>query len=134
MTETNGFTERRRHKRYKAKDGAFALLKNGSRYKLVQIIDISKGGLSFTYPADDHQIPESFFVDVFFSRQGYYLKEVLSNKVSDVIVSCNFPMSGLILKQIGVQFAELTQTQPSQLERFISNHTIAERNSSFTVF
>jgi hypothetical protein len=95
MTETMGFAERRMHKRFKAKDGAFALLKNGL-YKLGQINDISKGGLAFTYPADEHQIPESFFVDVFFSQQGYYLKEVPSNKISDVIVSSDFPLSGLI--------------------------------------
>ena len=76
MTETIEFAERRMHERFKAKEGAFAKVKNGS-YKLGQIKDISKGGLAFTYPADGHQIPESFRVDVFFGEKGVYFYNII---------------------------------------------------------
>ena len=61
--------ERRRHKRYKAVEGAYAAISPHS-HKLGQVIDISMGGLSFKYidttsdDADFQQTPEEMSVQV----------------------------------------------------------------------
>ncbi len=123
MTEEKVFTERRVHRRYKAQDGSFAAVKNGSM-KLGPIKDISNGGLAFTYMEVEDQMPESFLVDVFFSGEGFYLKDVPSNKISDLYVYADSPISSLVLKKIGVQFKELKLDQQKQLDNFIRDYTI----------
>ncbi len=123
MTEGKVFAERRVHRRYKVQDGSFAAVKDGST-KLGPIKDISKGGLAFTYIAVEDQTPESFLVDVFFSVAGFYMKDVPSNKISDLYVYTDSPFSSLILKKMGIQFKELKHDQHKQLDNFIRDYTV----------
>ncbi len=123
MTEKKVFAERRAHNRFKVQDGSFAVVKDGSM-KLGPIKDISKGGLAFTYMEVEDQMPESFLVDVFFSGEGFYLKDVPSNKISDLYVYADSPISSLVLKKIGVQFKELKLDQQKQLDNFIRDYTV----------
>ena len=96
--------ERRRNKRYKAVDGAYAAISPNS-HKLGQIIDISMTGLSFKYidtSNDDkyeNQIPEE---TVFLSSMGYYVGDLPFQVVSDYEVT-NVPSfsSMKVRKQIG---------------------------------
>ena len=103
MTEDKGFTERRKHRRHKAQKGAYAAIKDGS-WKLGRVKNISKGGLAFICISGHDQIPETFLVDVFFSGQGFFLKDVPSNKISDFYESIDSSISSLMLKKIGVEF------------------------------
>ena len=123
VTKEKVFAERRVYRRYKAQDGSFAAVRDGST-KLGPIKNISKGGLAFTYIAEGDKLPESFSVDVFFSGEGFYLKDVPSNKISDSHVNTNSPISSLVIKEMGIQFKELKHDQQKQLDNFIRDFTI----------
>ncbi len=101
VTKEKVSTERRVYRRYKAQDGSFAVVKDGST-KLGPIKNISKGGLAFTYISEGDKLPESLSVDVFFSGEGFYLKDVPSDKISDLYVDIDSPISSLILKKMGI--------------------------------
>ncbi|MCP4551951.1 MAG: PilZ domain-containing protein, partial [Bacteroidetes bacterium] len=77
--------ERRRNKRYKAVDGAYAAISPNS-HKLGQIIDISMGGLSFKYidtSNDDKESDNTPEDSVFLSSMGYYVGDLPFKTVSD---------------------------------------------------
>lgn len=123
MTEEKGFIERRVHRRHKAQDGSFAAIKNGS-WKLGRVKNISKGGLAFICISGHDHMPETFLVDIFFSGQGFYLKDVPSKKNSDLYESIDSPISSLMLKKIGIEFKELNHYQQEQLDNFIRDCTV----------
>ena len=70
--------ERRKNKRYKAVEGAYAAISPNS-HKLGQIIDLSIGGLAFKYidtsneEAEDKQTSEE---TIFLSSMGYYVGDL----------------------------------------------------------
>ncbi len=64
MGNGTDFIERRKHERLKAKERAFAVLKSNFA-KLGQIINISKGGLTFSYITNGKKSNGSFEVDIF---------------------------------------------------------------------
>ena len=123
MKSTERQVERRKHKRFQAQEGAYALLKDNSS-KLGQIKNISKGGLAFSYIVNGGQVHESFNIDIFISGQGFCLKDAPSKKVSDFHINNKLPFSTFAVRQIGVQFDKLNQSQLLQLDDFIRNHTI----------
>jgi hypothetical protein len=113
--------ERRAHKRFPVQDGIYAVLRNNSS-KLGQIKNISKGGLAFSYIADEEQLHESFLVDIFIRNIGYYLKDVPSRKISDFHIDNRLPFSTFKVRQVGIQFNELAHSQRLQLDNFIRDH------------
>ena len=76
--------ERRKHRRYRAPRGAFAVLAVESDFaKLGQIIDVSRGGLSFTYAGTKEWISESLELGIWFSEQKFRLDNVPFKTISD---------------------------------------------------
>jgi len=119
--------ERRRHKRFKVRDGAFVVLMPPST-KLGQIIDISSGGLAFRYLSMEERSKEERSnnlsnLDIFLTDNSFYLEEVPVINVSDFQIAGKFPFSSITTRRQGVQFRELTHNQISRLEYFIRNHT-----------
>ena len=127
MIAPEKIVERRKYKRFLVQEGAYALLKNNSS-KLGQIKNISRGGLAFSYIVDEEQMHEAFKVDIFISKIGYCLKDVPSKKISDLHLDNRLPFSTFSIRQAGIQFSELNQSQLSQLSDFIRDYTTGEQN------
>ena len=119
--------EKRGHKRFGAKGGTFAVL--GPHVKnLGRIIDISKGGLAFSYHENGEPLHKLFELDILLGDNGFYLDKVPFNAVWDfqVVIDEEAPASSLAPRRCGVQFGALSDDQESQLDYFIQNHTLGE--------
>lgn len=119
--EAKEITEKRQHKRFQVKEGAFVIPMAQSR-RLWQIMDISKGGLSFHYVANGEKPEGSCYMDIVFSSDAYCLEKLPFNAVSDVETCHKTPISSLPIRRCSVQFGELTHGQSTQLDYFIHNH------------
>ena len=127
MTPPKKIVERRAHKRFLVREGAYALLRNNSS-KLGQIKNISKGGLAFSYIANGEQMNESFKVDIFINKIGFCLKDVPSKIISDFHIGNRLPFSTFSIRQAGIQFNELNHSQLLQLDNFMRDYTTGEEN------
>jgi len=120
--------ERRKHKRFKVQDRAFVVLGAPPRphsTKAGQIIDISMGGLAFSYIADDDRSNASSELGIFLADNSFHLRHIPFETISDLKTN-RVPFSSITIRRSGVQFGELTHDQISQLEYFIQNHTISK--------
>jgi hypothetical protein len=124
MSQGKDESERRKHKRYPVKNGAFAVLGPPST-KIGQIINISMGGLAFGYIAGKEPSDTSFELGILLAEDSFHLTKVPFKTVSDQEAK-EVPFSSLTMRRCGVQFGELRPNQMSQLEYFMQNHTIGE--------
>ena len=93
---------------------------------LGQIKDISIRGLSFRYIDGHEKLETADELKIILGNQGLYLDRVPFVKISDFEIENEFSFSTIKMRQIGLQFGELTADQEMQLERFIQQHTIGE--------
>ena len=113
--------EKRAYKRFKAQEGAFAVI-NDER-KLGPILDIGRGGLSFQYIASEKRRIGGTALDIFFSGHGFSSKSIPIEKVSDFEMEADFSFSSVPMRRCGVRFKKLNSVQVSQLKSFIQKHT-----------
>ena len=125
MSDVKMSDERRRQKRFIAEEGAFAALVD-QESRLGQIKDISIEGLSFRYIDSHEKLQNAAELKIILGNQGLYLDRVPFVKISDFEIESEFSFSTIKMRQIGLQFRELTVEQKIQLERFIQQHTIGE--------
>ena len=116
--------ERRKHKRFHVQDGAHAVLGTHYAELLGQIIDISRGGVSFRYVAGEKPSSGSFELDI--SLANFYLRKVPFKNISDFEISNEFFLGSIPIRRRGIHFGELTHNQMSKLEYFIHKHTTRE--------
>jgi hypothetical protein len=116
--------ERRKHKRFHAKDGTFAVLRPQWPYstKIGQIIDISMGGLAFSDVAGEDQPNRSYELDILLAEHSFHLTKIPFETIWDQEAE-QLPSSTLSMRRCGVQFGELTRNQKSQLEYFVWHYT-----------
>ncbi len=126
MTNTKKHVERRQMKRFKVAEGAFAALVNQGS-KLGQIRDISKAGLSFRY-IDSEEEPggEARELKIILGSGGLCVDKVPFKKVADFEIKSEFSFSSIRMRQIGLQFGDLTPEQKVRLNNFIQNHTLGD--------
>ena len=124
MIGTNKTKKKRQHDRFKAQAETYAAIVNDS-IKVGQILNISKGGLAFSYIAKEDQLIGWHKMNIFLSGNHFYLKELPFNAISDFLMDNNTQFSTVFMKQCGGQFGGLTSSQITQLEYFIANHTIS---------
>jgi DNA-binding cell septation regulator SpoVG len=117
--------ERRQQKRFKAEEGAFAALV-ARESRLGQIKDISIRGLSFRYIDNDEKPGDADELKIILGNQGLYLDNVPFKKISDFEIKNEYSFSTIKMRQIGLEFGELTPGQRSRLNQFIKYHTIDE--------
>ncbi len=123
--------ERRKNKRYKALEGAYAAISPKSR-KLGQIIDISMGGLSFKYidtsntDEQDDQLPEE---TVFLSSMGYYVGDLPFKTVEDYEVTDTPSFSSMKVRKRHVQFKDLSFKQLFDLDYYLRNNVTEQVES-----
>ena len=125
MSDIKMSDERRQQKRFIAQEGAFAALVD-KESRLGQIKDISIRGLSFRYIDSHEKLDNADELKIILGNQGLYLDRVPFVKISDFEIESEFSFSTIKMRQIGLQFGDLTAEQKKQLERFIQQHTIGE--------
>jgi len=124
VTILNEFVERRRFKRFKVKEGAFAALMPDSK-KLGQILDLARGGLAFVY-IDPGEAADGSELQIVVTENKFYLSKLPVHLVSDIWVPNKLPINPIFVRRQGVQFGELTPEQTSLLDSFIRQYTIGE--------
>ncbi|MGD2151011.1 MAG: PilZ domain-containing protein [Desulfobacterales bacterium] len=131
MTIKKGFSERRKHERFKVKNGAIAMIRplNApvTTQKYCQIINISKGGLAYRYIIRNGESNEPFKLDVLFIQDSIcsvYLKDVSSKTVWVSHIDSKTSFNRVTIKKRGVQFGEMMSNQMSQLDRYLKKCTI----------
>jgi hypothetical protein len=117
--------ERRKQRRFKVKEGAFAAL--GRWFSPVgQIIDISKGGLSYRYVARNDQSRGTSQLKILLSGAGFHFDMLPFKPIWDLPIPSAFPGSSITIRQCGGQFGGLKGGQKLDLDYFIQNYTTDE--------
>ena len=143
--------ERRKHQRFSAKNGTFALV--GSKkacldkiskmgmaeiacaiyksepLKFGQIIDMSQGGLAFNYIDNRKRRNPSDEINILSAGNKFFLENLLFKTVMDVDATEEPSYSPIKLRHQRIQFVGLSSDQIRKLEYFLSNHTDGEMTS-----
>lgn len=106
--------ERRRRIRFQVKHPAFVF----NAINVGRIVDISMGGLAFTYNGRETWPQQLVELDLLIDEEAF-LNRVPVRVVSDFVIS-EEPRRHLITRQCGVQFGRLTPEQVRLLANFIS--------------
>lgn len=112
--------ERRSHARLQIEKDAFAVVKPGDERRLVQIENISLGGLAFRYITSPEWENEVDFVDIMLLEEEVYLEHVPVKMVIDQDTAgiAGAPDTDGI-RQRSVKFDRLSSEQKQWLEHFI---------------
>jgi len=121
--------ERRRSKRYKAVEGAYAAISPNS-HKLGQITDISMGGLAFKYidtnngdtNKEDNKNQGPSEESIFLSSMGFYVGDLPFKTISDDEVTDTPSFSAMKVRQRHVQFTDLSFKQLFDLDYYLRNN------------
>jgi len=112
-------TERRRYQRFKAPEKTLAITPN----IIGQIIDISAGGCELKYIDNNGQLPREGVMDILANDAGFYLEEVPVAMAWQDRPE-NSALSTIIIRKVGLSFANLSPAQKEQIDFFIKNHTL----------
>jgi hypothetical protein len=117
--------ERRKNRRYKAVEGAYAAVSPNS-HKLGQIIDLSMGGLSFKYidTSTEDTNNKGIHSDetIFLSSMGYYVGDLPFKTISDYEVTNAPSFSSMKVRKRHVQFTDLSFKQLFDLDYYLKNN------------
>ncbi len=118
-------TRKRKNPRFQIKEAAYALITN--KHGIIGIInDVSIDGLAFQYVANGMELNGLLTMDIFRNSKDFSLKNASFKTASDFYIDSKLPFSTIIIRRCGGRFADLTDNQISQLDRFILNYTIGE--------
>jgi len=112
---------RRRHPRYKIREGVYA----GGSPHMGQILDLSQGGLAFTYMSlPDGQAKENSFVIC--GDDGCCLEGLPCKILSDTQLPNQSSFSDFVARKRRISFLDLSDEQLILLDMFISNYGFIE--------
>lgn len=117
--------ERREHKRFRSKEGAYAVL-SGRVSKMGQILDISRGGLAFRYIDIGDRPRESCVLDILREENAFRLENITFRIISDLDASKDYPFSTIPMRRCGGQLTGLSDRQIHDLEYLIESFTEPE--------
>jgi len=83
-----------------------------------RVLDISMGGVSFSYIADNHPVEEPPMEGILFTHNGQHIQGVPFEIVADAVCS-RFFSSDYFVRERQVRFGELSEVQIRRLESFI---------------
>jgi len=86
-----------------------------------RVLDISMGGVSFSYIADNHPPEELPTEGILFTHSGQHIQGIPFEIVADEVCS-RFFLSDYFVRERRVRFGELSEQQVRQLESFILNN------------
>ncbi len=122
MPNKTGFIERRKHKRFNVKKGAFVVLSSDYN-KMEQIKDIGGGGLSFLYYGAGEKSNGSTEVDILSTVDDFYLKKLRVRIVSDLAQGNKDSSSSISMRQVSMRFEKLRPKQKFLLNYFLEKYT-----------
>jgi hypothetical protein len=121
--------DRRRNKRYKAIDGAYAAISPKS-HKLGQIIDVSMGGLSFKYiDTSSTDTKKAMDETIFLSSMGSYVGDLPFQTISDYELKNAPSFSSMKVRKRHVKFEDLSFKQLFDLDYYLRNNVTEEIDS-----
>ena len=115
--------EERKHNRFKVQNGGFAALRPQFTV-LGQIIDISRGGLTFRYVASEARTNGSAELNILMTDGSFCFEKVAFKTIWDSAIPDEFSFGPITLRHCGVKFGELTHSQKVDLEYFIRFYTL----------
>jgi len=115
--------EGRQHRRFTVHNGGFAALCNAFT-ALGQIIDISRGGLSFRYVAREARTYGSAELRILMTDGSFCFEKVPFKTIWDSEMPREFSFGDITMRHCGVQFGALTHRQKVDLEYFIRSYTL----------
>lgn len=124
MTDTKQQVERRKHKRFPVTKDTFVALQP-DHFQVGQTLNISMGGLAFSYMVDGKPPMQSYSLNIFSDDRTFHLRDVPFRIISNVARD-GIPFSALIMRECTVQPEDLTFHQKNELEYFIQNQTKGE--------
>jgi len=119
---TENIPDRRKHQRFKAREGLFAALEPSNA--VGAITDISEGGLAVQYALYDRFSEAPSEVTIVSSSDRFHLKELPCRTVSDFCIKEGVPFSSILVRRFGLQFKDLSKEQKSQLDYCLKNYTV----------
>ncbi len=125
LTNHETVSERRKDKRFKARDGAVAVV-GGDTYLVGSVIDLSIKGLSFRYIDDGKKKDNASELAIIVTGQGFYLRMIPVSTVYDIKEKSKVSFISIKMRRRGVQFGRLTVFQVALLRYFIQNFTTDE--------
>ena len=114
--------ERRKHKRFKVKEGAFAVA-TPDYNRLGQIKDISQGGLAFQFNEDGEQTKDPFEVEIFSTVDDFYIKKIPVRTILDFELEKTVSSNPTPNRQLSMKFGKLNHPQKLLLSFFIHKYT-----------
>ncbi|MEW6079031.1 MAG: sensor domain-containing diguanylate cyclase [Thermodesulfobacteriota bacterium] len=123
MDDTSSFDDRRKKTRISVENGTAALL-TYDQVKIGKIIDISLGGIGFSYigDTDGDLTGKTCRIDMLIHSYNFYFEKIPCNIISDFVIQNNFSLDAKPLKRCDIQFQELNRSQKAQLEYLITSH------------
>ncbi len=119
--------DRRKHQRFKVKEGACAAHYNSKIRG--QVVNISKGGLAFRYINNKNEPVDPSELILYISGNNSYFLKLSVKVVSDIEWKKEARVSNIQFRQRGVQFENLTEGQTSLLETFMNTYTVGPVNN-----
>jgi len=115
--------KRRKDKRHQVHEGVLVVVDPHSGKK-DRIIDISLGGLAFSYDDDRKRLDEKFEVDIYVDNE-LYIKKLNVQIVSDAEVG-EVPFESVNVRRLSGQFMWITPIQKSDLNSLFRKYGIGK--------
>ncbi len=120
--------ERRKHKRFDAYSGVFAV---NSHFGL--IVNISLGGLAFRYVDKGEWGDAEIDSGALFGEDDLWINDIPIKNISECVANDGVACKSTTVKRRSVQFGELTPDQQKLLESFIWVNTKGAVEATHTV-
>jgi len=121
MSHEQYFTERRKHQRFRAVEGAMILASNN----FGNVINISKGGMAISYINWDNKKSAKGLMDVMLDGK-VMLHDFPFTTIPDSETYNMGQSRMIVMKQQRIKFGSLTPAQEKQLDRYFIDHTFTE--------
>jgi hypothetical protein len=116
MDDQSGFLMSREHKRFKVKQRALVFLPQGPEATPYHILDISEGGLSFSYLGEKINLTGTFPVDLYDDQEL-----VVENLPVKAVSDCRLRDDLVPVRRGSFCFESLSPNQRNGLVTFIEN-------------
>ena len=117
--------ENRQYKRFQVPKTTFVALWP-QFVRVGQVTDISMGGLAFCHVTGAEPPSGPMELDIFLAGSPFYLYKVPIEKVWDLVPADETPCTSVDVRQCGLRFGELTESQRAQLTYLIQNYAVGE--------
>lgn len=111
--------ERRQHQRFKAPEKTLAITPS----IIGQIVDISAGGCELKYIDNNGKLAQEGAMDILMNDKGFYMEQLpIAMAWQDRPASS--ALSTIVIRKVGLRFANLTPNQRERIDYFIKNYAI----------